>query len=191
MEQPKGYEEFEKEDLVCKLKKSLYGLKQSSRCWSRTFRESMESLNFKQSQADPCIFIKRSEANKLTIVAIYVDDLIIIATTEEEMDWIKASLSKNFKMKDMSSPHFCLGVNIEQSEGVRLSQKQYIEKLVERYGLQDANPVSTPMDLNVKLTADDGHSKPVDNVRYQSMVCLLYTSPSPRDGLLSRMPSSA
>jgi len=60
MEQPEGYVVPEKEDMVCKLKKSLYGLKQSPRCWNRAFRESMKSLNFTQSQADPCIFIRRS-----------------------------------------------------------------------------------------------------------------------------------
>ena len=185
MEQPEGYVELGKEDMVCKLKKSLYGLKQSPRCWNQTFRELMESLNFQQSHADPCIFIKRSEpsdADKLTVIAICVDDLIIIATTEGEMNQIKSNLSKHFKMKDLGSLHFCLGVNIEQTEeGLTLSQKQYIEKLLERYGLQDANPVSTPMDLNVKLVADDGHSKPVDRIRYQSMIgSLLYAAVATR-----------
>ena len=78
----------------------------------------------------------------------------------------------------MGSFHFCLGVHIKQSEeGVKLSQKQYIEKLLQRYGLQDANPVSTPVDLNVKLVADDGHIKPVEKVQYQSMAgSLVYAS---------------
>eukprot|EP00795_Rhopilema_esculentum_P017528 gene17528-biopygen6440 len=81
-------------------------------------------------------------------------------------------------MKDLGSLHFCLGVSVEQSEeGVSLSQKQYIEKLLKRYGLQDANPVCTPLDPNVKLVADDGNSKPVDNVQYQSMIgSLLYAA---------------
>eukprot|EP00795_Rhopilema_esculentum_P005567 gene5567-biopygen555 len=71
-----------------------------------------------------------------------------------------------------------IGCNVEQSEeGVSLSQKQYIEKLLKRYGLQDANPVCTPLDPNVKLVADDGNSKPVDNIQYQSMIgSLLYAA---------------
>jgi len=79
-------------------------------------------------------------------------------------------------MKDLGSLHFFLGVSIEQNEdGMKLCQKQYIEKLLERYRLQDANPVTTPMDLNVKLVANYGHSKSVDKVRYQSMIgSLLY-----------------
>ena len=179
MEQPEGYVELGKEDMVCKLKKSIYGLKQSPRCWNRAFREVMKSLKFQQSHADPCIFIKRSEeSDNLIVIAIYVDDLITIASTEGEMSQVKSGLSSHFKMTDLGSLHFCLGVNMEQTEeGVILSQKQYIEKLLERYGLQDANPVSTPMDLNVKLVADDGYSKPVDRIRYQSMIgSLLYAA---------------
>jgi len=104
MEQPEGYAEFGKEEMVCKLKKSLYGHKQSLQCWNRTFRELMESLNFQLSHADPCIFMTRSEpsdADKLTVIAIYVDDVIIIATTEREMNQIKFNLSKHFK-KELS-----------------------------------------------------------------------------------------
>ena len=148
MEQPEGYVVSGKEHMVCKLKKSLYGLKQSPRCWNRAFRESMESQNFIQSQADPCIFVKRSsDGSKLTIVAVYVYDLIIITIAKEEMKQIKSYLSNHFQMKDLRSLHFFLGISIEQNEeGMKLCQKQYIEKLLERYRLQDANPVTTPMD---------------------------------------------
>jgi len=179
IKQPEGYVELGKEDIICKLKKSIYGLKQSPRCWNRAFREVMKSPNFQQSHADPCIFIKRSEeSDNLIVIAIYLDDLIIIASTEREMSQVKSGLSSYFKMTDLGSLHFCLGVNMEQTEeGVILSQKQYIEKLLEPYGLQDANPVSTPMDLNVKLVADDGYSKPVDRIRYKSMIgSLLYAA---------------
>ena len=179
MEQPEGYVIPGKEDMVCKLKKSLYGLKQSPRCWNRAFTDSMKSLNFTQSQAEPCMFIRRSaDGTELSIIALYVDDLITVTTNEAEMNEIKASLRQNFKMKDMGSLHFCLGVNIKQcTDMIKLSQKQYIQKLLKRYELTDANPVSTPMDLNVRLVAADGHSKPTDKVRYQSMVgSLLYVA---------------
>ena len=179
MEQPEGYVIPGKEDMVCKLKKSLYGLKQSPRCWNQAFTESLKSLNFTQSQAEPCIFIRRSsDEAKLSIIALYVDDLIIVTTTEAEMNEIKASLRQNFKMTDMGSLHFCLGVSIKQcADMIKLSQKHYIEKLLKRYELDDANPVCTPMDLNVRLMADDGHSKLTDKVKYQSMVgSLLYVA---------------
>ena len=157
MQQPEGYVEPGSEDMVLKLRKSLYGLKQSPPCWNKAFVKSMESLDFKQSQADPCIFVKHCPAGKLSIIALHVDDLIIISSDMVEMRQIKEKLCNNFKMKYMGNLHFCLGINVEPNEyGIKLSQKQYLEKLLERYGLQDADPVSAPMDLNVKLVANDG-----------------------------------
>ena len=102
------------------------------------------------------------------------------------MEQIKENLRKNFKMKDMGSLHFCLGVSVEQSKkGASLSQKQNIEKLLKRYGLRDANPVRTPLDPNFKLVADDGISKPVDNVQYQSMIgSLLYAAIATRPDIV-------
>ena len=75
----------------------------------------MESTNFKQCTADPCIFV-RSEVTKLTIIAVYVDDLIIITKTPEKMRWIKNSLATRFKIKDLGKLHYCLGITIEYDE---------------------------------------------------------------------------
>ena len=178
MQQPPGYIQPGQEELVCKLKKSLYGLKQSPRCWNKTFREHMTIMGFKQSDADPCVFIRKG--NELSIVAVYVDDLILITETLDEMQEIKSYLTNTFKMNDMGQLHYCLGISITIDEGgqrLQLSQKQYILKALERYGLTDVTPVSTPMDQNVKLVKDDGFSKSVEPVRYQSMIgSLLYAA---------------
>ena len=81
-------------------------------------------------------------------------------------------------MKDMGKLHYCLGVNIKILDGVlQLSQEQYILKILRKYKLQDCRPVSTPMDVNVKLVKDDGYSKAVDPVVYQSMVRSLIYAP--------------
>ena len=87
MTQPDGYVIPGKEYLVCKLKKSLYGLKQSPRCWNTAFQDHMLTTGFKQSPADPCVYIS-GESSK-TIVPVYVDDLIMIAKTAEEMKHLK------------------------------------------------------------------------------------------------------
>ena len=94
------YVQSGKEELVYKLKKSIYGLKQSPCCWNEKFCEHMRSLGFKKSGADPCIFIRENKRRKLKIIAVYVDNLILIAKTLEEIKQIK-SLSKTFKMKGM------------------------------------------------------------------------------------------
>ena len=177
MQQPEGYVEPGKEELVCRLKKSLYGLKQSPRCWNNAFKEFMLSLGFVQSDADPCVFI-RVLNDKLAIVTVHVDDLILLTETEEEMIDLKTNLANPFKMKDMGILHYCLGVSVTIKDGVlQISQEQYIGKILRKYKLQDCKTVSTPMDLNVKLVKDDGYSKPVDAVQYQSMVgSLIYAA---------------
>lgn len=107
----------------------------------------------------------------MEIIAVYVDDLILITESLQEMQHLKQSLSDTLKMKDLGKIQYCLGVNINIEEGhVSLSQDQYILKIIERYGLADAN---TPMDHKVKLIKDDCYSKAVDPVQYQSMVGML------------------
>lgn len=93
MQQPPGYDIPGKENLVCKLKKSLYGLKQALRCWNKSFQDSMLNLALKQSTADPCVFIQ-DETESIMTVAVYVDDLIVMSTSAEKLDSQKGSLGK-------------------------------------------------------------------------------------------------
>ena len=175
MKQPQGYIQPGKEELVCKLKKSIYGLKQSPRCWNEKFCEHMKLLGFKERGADPCIFIRENEKKKLEIIAVYVDDLILVAETSEEIQQMKECLSNTFKLKDMGKLCYCLGINFKlHKNGISLCQNQYLLRLLEKFGLSEANTVSTPMDPNVKLVKDDNYSKKVatyiDPIQYQSMV---------------------
>ena len=161
MEQPPGFTQPGKEKLVCKLKKSLYGLKQAPRCWNEMFTQHMRSLGFKQSGADSCVFIRVTKGKKVEAIAVYVDDLILLAETSEEMQQMKKSLSDIFRMKDMGELHYCLGVNIHiDDNGTVLCQRQYLLRLLEKYGL----------DCNSKLVKDDDSSKLADPSKYQSMV---------------------
>uniref|UniRef100_A0A1X7STM5 Reverse transcriptase Ty1/copia-type domain-containing protein n=1 Tax=Amphimedon queenslandica TaxID=400682 RepID=A0A1X7STM5_AMPQE len=166
-----GYVREGKEQLVCKLKKSFYGLKQSSRCWNTVFKNHMESINFNQCSAEPCIFVRRG-GKDLSITAVYVDDLIVITSTPQLMKNIKGDLAARFRMKDLGNLHHCLGMTIDydEEEGcLWLHQRQYISSLLERYGLSEAKVSATPAYTNVKLVKEDG-SNPVDPVKYQSMV---------------------
>ena len=177
MEQPEGYAVKGKEHLVCKLRKSLYGLKQSPRCWNAKFSDHMHKAGFEQSQADSCVFVRHEP---IAMVAVYVDDLIIITKTTEEMNRLKECLSNRFKMKDMGELHYCLGISIEQDKerkSLYMHQKQYIANMIEKYGLSDCKPASTPADINVKLTKSEAESNAVDPVKYQSIVgSLLYVA---------------
>ena len=177
MSQPEGYIKPGEEHLVCKLKKSIYGLKQSPRCWNQAFSEYLASVGLNQSSADPCVFIRKKPA---AIIAVYVDDLVILATTESDMHQVKSSLTTRFKMKDLGVLHYCLGVCVEWNRDrstLWLHQKHYVFNLVRKYGLQNANTVATPADVSVKLTKEDGISNAVDPTDYQSIVgSLMYAA---------------
>ena len=131
------------------------------------------SIGYHQSTADPCIYVRDT-----CIVAVYVDDLIIAMKTPEEIQEVKQLLNSQFQMKDMGELHYCLGITIERDKtekSIRLHQKQYIPIMMRKFKLEDAKPMSTPADPNVKLCKDDGVSKAVDSTSYQSMLgSLLY-----------------
>ena len=100
--QPEGFTVpgSRKEDFVLHLKKSLYGLKQSPRCWNQELNDYLLKLGFIQSISDPCMYTKLCSED-ISIVVIYVDDIIIGSNSREHIDEIKASLSKNYDMKDL------------------------------------------------------------------------------------------
>ena len=120
------------------------------------------------------------ESGNPTIVAVYVDDLIVLTKALERMNRTKKSLAEQFKMKDLGEIHYRLGINTQRNEDKKcfiMHQKQYILAVVEKYGLSEANTVATPADVNVQLKKDDGISKVVDPTNYKSMVgSLLYAS---------------
>ena len=125
----------------------------------------LEPSGFVQSDADPCVFTQHT--------TVYVDDLILISDVIEVLLETKGLLSEQFRMKDMGPLHYCLGVSVVFGPNcVWLHQKQYIKLMLKKFGLADANNVSTPADCNVNLVKDD---QSTDHVEYQSMVgSLLY-----------------
>ena len=181
MEQPPGYVSEGQEDLVCYLQRSLYGLKQAARCWNTTFCEYLRELGFTQLQSDCCVF-KMNEP--LILIALYVDDIILIADNDDVMNKIKKDLMPRFSMKDMGPLHHILGSScIQDTDNGRLglTQEMYIEKLISKFGQTEAKSVSTPSDPNVTMMKDDGISKPVDQFLYQSLFgSLLYAAVSTR-----------
>ena len=96
MEQPEGFEM--KEGMVCKLQKRLYGLKQSARIWNTHLCRYLKSVNFQQSSCDPCIYINNSTG---VIIAVWVDNLIILGKDLNSIDKVKEGLRAEFEMKDL------------------------------------------------------------------------------------------
>ena len=116
VQQPQGFEINDKDGkpLVWKLKKSLYGLKQSGRNWNETLNMHLSEQGFKQSINDPCIYCKISSIDcSYMYLLANVDDLLIFGRYESEIDRIKLKLDSTFKMKDLGEIKYYLGIEFE------------------------------------------------------------------------------
>jgi Reverse transcriptase (RNA-dependent DNA polymerase) len=127
-----------------KLKKSLYGLKQSGRIWYNRLRKYLIKEGYKSNIISPCIFIKRS-ISSFIIITIYVDDLNIIGSPEEIEKTIKL-LKNEFEMKDFGATKLCLGLQIEHlHNGIFVHQSNYTQKMLKCFNMDKIYPLSKPM----------------------------------------------
>ena len=184
MQQPEGFKVKGKEDYVCKLKKSLYGLKQAPRQWYRKFDSFMGEQGFKKTAMDHCVFQKRFANNDFIILLLYVDDILIVGQNVDRIVSLKQQLSKKFSMKELGPAKNILGMKIVRDRMARklwLSQEAYIHKVVQRFNMDKAKPVSTPLGLHFKLSLRQSPStveekKAMQHILYTSAVgSLMYT----------------
>ena len=156
MMQAPGYED--NTNKVYHLFRSLYGLKQAGNVWNAKLNDTLTNLGFHQLKSDYCCYIQRSEEGH-TILLIWVDDFLLISDQDELNDWIKTELNKHFEVKSLGQLSIIIGVKVHQEDHlIEISQTRYINTLLKKYGLQDANLVSTPMDPNIKLDALEGNA---------------------------------
>ncbi|KAF2368494.1 Reverse transcriptase RNA-dependent DNA polymerase [Trinorchestia longiramus] len=182
--QPEGFVLEGNENLVCRLNKSLYGLKQSPKCWNTSLDGHLKQLGFKQSKNDACIYTR--VCNKgLCIIAVYVDDIIIASDCIDEINEVKSYLSAKYKMKDLGKLSYFLGVSVMQTKNeVFLEQCAYTKALLSRFGMDNANSVATPVDLNADLVTTSDEVEGCDKNLYQSAVgSLLYLSTRTRSDI--------
>uniref|UniRef100_A0A7N2LJ68 Retrovirus-related Pol polyprotein from transposon TNT 1-94 n=1 Tax=Quercus lobata TaxID=97700 RepID=A0A7N2LJ68_QUELO len=133
MIQPEGFIVQGQENLVCKLRKSLYGLKQTPRQWYKKF-DSFMQIRFKRCEADHCCYVKSFD-NSYIILLLYVDDMLIVGSSIEEINNLKKQLSKQFAMKDLGAAKQILGMRIIRDKAnctLKLSQSEYVKKVLNR-----------------------------------------------------------
>ena len=188
MEQPKGFEKVGKNggQLVYKLKKSLYGLKQSGRNWNNMLHTFLCKENFSHSRADPCVYVRNSETEGCVILIIWVDDIIISATSSKSLESVKESLCQKFKMKDLGELSWFLGTQFKCNETtIEMSQSQYIDKVLSKFEMSDCKPKSTPCDLGVEKECEYVNSRELDDPRlYRAIVgSLIYVMTGTRPDL--------
>ncbi|KAH9769750.1 protein kinase domain-containing protein [Citrus sinensis] len=177
MEAPPGFtEKFGSK--VCRLKRLiLYGLKQSPRAWFERFTKFVKSQGYSQGQADHTFFIKAFTKDKLSILTVYVDDIILTGDDTEEMSILKQCLAKEFEIKDLGQLRYFLGMEVARStKGIMVSQRKYTLDLLKKTGMSGCKPADTPINPNVKL-GEMKRGVHVDTGRYQGLVGkLIYLS---------------
>ncbi|KAL4351255.1 hypothetical protein GQ457_06G019360 [Hibiscus cannabinus] len=147
MKQPEGFSSSDGENLVCKLKKSIYGLKQASRQWYLKFHEVISPFGFIENIMDQCIYQKVS-GSKICFLILYVDDILLATNYRGMLHEVKQFLSKNFDMKDMGDASYVIVIKIhrDRHKGVLgLSQETYINKVLERFRMKDCSPSVAPI----------------------------------------------
>jgi hypothetical protein len=155
MEQPPGTVDPRYPSHVCKLKKALYGLKQAPRAWFDRFSNFLLKYGFFCSLADPSLFIFHSNSDTL-ILLLYVDDILLTGSSVPLVMHLIQLLSSEFAMKDLGPIHHFLGIEITHTfEGLHLSQSHYALTILERAGMVDCKPMSTPLEAKTKTIATD------------------------------------
>ncbi|KAH9718181.1 retrovirus-related pol polyprotein from transposon RE1 [Citrus sinensis] len=161
---------------VCKLKKSLYGLKQSPRAWFGKFTKAMIRFGYNQINSDHTLFIKKRQG-KITALIVYVDNMVVTGNDEEETEALQKYLSRECEMKDLGALKYFLGIEVSRSKGgIFLSQRKYALDLLHEMGMTACQPIDTPIKEGLKfcITSDQ---VPVDKRRYQRLIGrLMYLS---------------
>ncbi|KAF0741498.1 hypothetical protein Ae201684P_017449 [Aphanomyces euteiches] len=167
-------------DLSLELVKSLYGLKQAPREWHKVLVQFLESINFTKSTADSCIYIRKT-SSKLAIVAIYVDDLVLVAKDVGTIAELKSEIKSRFACKGMGPLHYVLGLRIQRNYGqstLSIDQRLNALNMLRRFGLDKAHATDTPLkeaplkedaSFENALKDDDFHSQ-----YRQAIGCLMY-----------------
>ncbi|KAE8714902.1 hypothetical protein F3Y22_tig00110187pilonHSYRG00229 [Hibiscus syriacus] len=183
MRQPEGFTQPGNEHLVCRLKKSLYGLKQSPRQWYKRFDSYMIKIGYNRCEYDCCVYVKSLDDGSFIFLLLYVDDLLIATKNMDDVIGLKTLLSQEFDMKDLGAAKKIFGMEIcrdRDSRKLWLSQWGYVEKMLERFAMSSAKPVSTPLANHIKLLSEqcpktDKEAKDMAKVSYSNAVgCLMY-----------------
>lgn len=184
VEQPPGYVKKGSKYMVYKLKKALYGLKQAPRAWYSRIDTYFSKAGFHKCPYEHTLYIKTGEKGNLLIVCLYVDDLIFTGNDECLFREFKQSMMKEFEMTDLGEMKYFLGTEVTQSAGgIFICQKKYAQEVLERFKMNDCNPVQIPIVPGTKITRDVEGVK-IDSTYYKQMVGSLMYMTATRPDLM-------
>lgn len=180
MSLPKGFGETNK---VCRLIKSLYGLKQAARVWNSTIHETLVNINFVQSKVDKCLYIYK-HGNDICYLVIHVDDLLIASPNKSLIESLAEKIALKFDIKSEGAIRHFLGMDIikTQNGAYAISQETYINKIASELDLTDIKPSKFPLDKGFHAIVDVDLLP--DNKEYRKLIgILLYVAKISRPDL--------
>jgi len=168
MKQPESFIQKNNESKVCLLKKSLYGLKQAPRAWYEKIHSVLLNIGLQRLENEPCVYYKKNN-NKILILALYVDDILIFSNDTNQKIQLKQKLMDTFEMKDLGAAKYILGVRIRrENNGIYIDQKKYIQEILENFNMSNCKPVNTPLEVGKKL--EKSTSVPNENLPFQNII---------------------
>ncbi|KAK8661374.1 hypothetical protein V6N13_090979 [Hibiscus sabdariffa] len=177
MTQPEGFVTPENAGKVCKLQRSIYGLKQASRSWNLRFNEAIQEFGFIRNEDEPCVY-KNFSGSIVSFLILYVDDILIIGNDIPTLQSIKTWLSSCFSMKDLGEAAYILGVKIYRDRSKRLlglSQSTYIDKVLKRFSMEESKRGFLPMRHGISLSKEMCPSTPQEKRANESNpICFGY-----------------
>lgn len=167
--QPPGFVRDGCDSKVLRLKKALYGLRQAPRAWNTKLDDTLPHLGFTRSPNEHAVYA-RGDGNKRVLLGVYVDDLIVTGADADEVDRFKLQMKESFKMSNLGELTYYLGMEVRQdADGITLCQGGYVDKILQKAGMADCNPVHVPMEARLKLSKES-KNPPVDATLYRSIV---------------------
>ena len=185
IEQPEGtdYRDENGDRMICKLQKSLYGIKQAPHNWNKEIDAFMKTLGFTPLLVDACVYHKRTKTDHFILVTLFVDDLLAAYAERDEKEWLeyKNVIASKYKIKDLGDCHWILNMKLDyyvngNERTIYLSQEQHIRNLLKRTGMSNAHPTSVPMQPNPPTIKDcpgeklDATMPNINREWYQSVI---------------------
>ena len=177
MIQPKSFVDPKDVNKVCKLQRSIYGLKQASRSWNLHFDEVIKGFGFVQTYGEACIY-KKVSGSSIAFLILYVDDILLIGNDVELLKSVKDYLNNKFSMKDLGEAAYILGIKIYRDRSRRLiglSQSTYLDKILKKFRMDESKKGFLPMLQGMKLSktqspATTEDREVMENVPYASAI---------------------
>jgi hypothetical protein len=162
MTQPEGFIDLKHAGKISKLQKFIYGLKQAYRSWNLRFDKVVKGFGFIKNIEESCVY-KKISGSAVVFLVLYVDDILLIENDIPMMEAVKSSLRKNSSMKDLGEMTYILGIRIYRDRSKRLiglSQDAYIDKILNRFNMQDSKKCFLPMSHDITLSKKQCPSEP-------------------------------